>query len=278
MGLIELRPRAYSERERRGWGGRGWLIGGARLTPWGTAVAWALLEFLKKNLEEEEASESNRPTRGAHERQIELEDETFLLANEVPARQGDNSGTPALGEEAAELEQAEDESGPEPDFGTLQPIFQPYFPEWQTGYARPSSEVRSGTHIFKVTLAGWRGGSGSVWRRLAVPPDTSLDGLAGAILSAFKLDDDHLYDFRYRDQRGKSHVYYHPYCEKGPWTPEITVGETELALKDAMRFTFDYGDYWQFEVRLERIDAGVCRLQQAEVIDSAGKAPEQYPQ
>jgi hypothetical protein len=111
-----------------------------------------------------------------------------------------------------------------------------------------------------------------------VPPDISLDGLAGAILRAFKLDEDHLYDFRYRDQRGKSHVYYHPYCEEGPWTPEITVGETELALKDAMRFTFDYGDYWQFEVRLERIDAGVCRLQQAEVIDSAGKAPEQYPQ
>jgi hypothetical protein len=43
-----------------------------------------------------------------------------------------------------------------------------------------------------------------------VPPDTSLDELAGVILSAFKWDDDHLYDFRYRDQRDRSRVYNHP--------------------------------------------------------------------
>ncbi len=48
LGLIEIRPRPYREDERRECGARGWLIGGARLTAWGTAVTWALLEFLKK--------------------------------------------------------------------------------------------------------------------------------------------------------------------------------------------------------------------------------------
>ena len=278
LGLIELRPRAYSERERRSWGGRGWLIGGARLTPWGTAVAWALLEFLKRRLEEAEASESDRRAPDGDERQIEFGDGAFALANEALGRRDDEPSASALSDEAAALEQTPDEASQEPEFGILQPVFQPYFPEWQTVYARPGREVRSGTHIFKVTLVGWRAGGGNVWRRLAAPPGISLDWLAGAILRAFKLDDDHLYDFRYRDQRGKSHVYNHPDCEDGPWTSEIAVGETELAVKDAMRFTFDYGDYWQFEVRLERIDAGVCRLRRPKVIDSAGKAPEQYPQ
>jgi hypothetical protein len=278
LGLIELRPRAYSERERRGWGGHGWLIGSARLTPWGTAVAWALLGLLKKTLEEAEASESDRPAPDADERQIEFGDEAVALANEAPGRQADNSGAPELGEEVAGLEQPTDESEPEPEFGSLQPLFQPYFPEWQTVYARPSPEVHCGTHIFKVTLTGWRRGGGNVWRRLAVPPDTSLDGLAGAILRAFKFDDDHMYDFQYRDQRGKSRRYNHPYDDEGPFTPEILVAETDLAVRDAMRFTFDYGDNWEFEVRLERIDAGVSRLKEPEVIDSAGKAPEQYPQ
>ena len=56
----------------------------------------------------------------------------------------------------------------------------------------------------------------------------------------------------------------------------MTVGECELALKDAMNFTFDYGDDWQFEVRLESVEAGRCRLKWPKVIESAGKAPKQY--
>jgi hypothetical protein len=172
------------------------------------------------------------------------------------------------------------ETAPQAKFGMLQPVFRPYFPEWQTVYARPGGEPRLGTHIFKVGLARWYAGrdAGSVWRRLAVPPDTSLDELAGAILRAFNLDDDHLYDFRFRDQRGQSRVYNHPYTDEGPFTPEIAVGETGLALKGEMLFTFDYGDYWQFKVRLEQIEAEPCRLRGPEVVESAGKAPAQYPQ
>jgi hypothetical protein len=237
LGFIEIRRRPLPEGKSDDWGGRGWLIGGARFTSWGTAVTWALLEFLKKEAAEQEESES------------ETSDE-----------------------------EAPDESEPAADFGMLQPIFQPYFPEWQTVYARPNREVRSGTHIFKITLSGWRGAGGSIWRRLAVPPYTSLDGLAGAILHAFDLDEDHLYDFRYRDQRGRTRVYNHPYTDEGPFTPDITVAETELALKDEMHFTFDYGDNWQFLVRLEKLEAGPCRLRHPRVIKSAGIAPEQYPQ
>jgi hypothetical protein len=44
-----------------------------------------------------------------------------------------------------------------------------------------------------------------------------------------------------------------------------------------MRFTFDYGDYWQFDVRLERVESEAGRLGRPKVIESAGKAPEQYP-
>ena len=85
-----------------------------------------------------------------------------------------------------------------------------------------------------------------------------------------------MYDFRYRDQRGKQRVYNHPYTDEGPFTPDITVDETDVALKDTMLFTFDYGDNWQFEVRLEQIEAKPCRRQRVKVIASAGKAPAQY--
>lgn len=280
LGLIEIRPRSCSEKERKDWGGFGWLAGGARLTPWGTAAVWAMLEFMKQKEEKQAADDNDTdPVVGQIQTQFGAD---FLSPATGAALEDLGPGDDLEEDESDESDEVEETENEEADddadsFGILQPVFQPYFPEWKTVYARPDHEVRSGTHLFKVTLTGWRGGGGGIWRRLAVPPDVSLDTLAGTILKAFKLDDDHLYDFRYRDQRGRSRVYNHPETDEGPFTTEIAVGETELALKDQMRFTFDYGDYWQFEVRLEQVEAEPSRLTKPTVMASAGKAPEQYP-
>ena len=239
FGMIQIYQAKFPPEGGSYWGGRGWLVGGAKITPWGTAVTWALLKFLEERAAADEAEE-----------------------------------------EADGAEQPESEEEWEPaEFGMLQPVFQPYFPEWQTVYARPVTEPRRGTHVFKVALARWYGGGhdGSVWRRIAVPPDITLDALAEVILSAFKLDNDHMYDFRYRDRRGRNRVYNHPYTNEVPSTLDVGVGETDLALKDEMLFTFDYGDKWQFKVKLEKIEVGLSQLRKAKVIETAGEAPAQYP-
>ena len=49
--------------------------------------------------------------------------------------------------------------------------------------------------IFRVSL-------GKVWRLIAMPSDATLEGLAGWILDSVGFDDDHLYEFTYRDQLG----------------------------------------------------------------------------
>jgi hypothetical protein len=276
LGLIELRPREFNERERKFWGGRGWLVGGARLSAWGTAVTWALLDARKKVEDETESENDEAASEAAElpgfcEMSLDLSGADAGKVSDPPARL---DGSPAQEDPADEAAACE----PEPEFGMLQPIFHPYFPEWQHLYARPRPEARQGAHIFKVTLAGWQGGGGGIWRRLAVPPDTSLDEFAGAILSAFDFDGDHLYDFHYRDQRGKLRIYNHPETHEGPFTTDIAVNKTEMALKDTMHFTFDYGDNWQFEVRLDQVEAEPCRRQRVKVVASAGKAPAQYPE
>jgi hypothetical protein len=276
LGLIEIRRRVYSEKEKKDWGRSGWLVGGAKLTPWGTAATWALLE-LQKHIYETELAADDDDAPDADQPQFIFEEVSIPAAKGTASNEDDDANDPEWDEGEAESEEISEESGAEVPFGILRPVFQPYFPEWKAIYARPGGEVRSGTHIFKVTLAGWHGGDGGIWRRIAVPPDASLDTLAGAILGAFKLDDDHLYDFSYRDRRGRSRVYNHPETDRGPFTTEMTIGKTELALKDAMHFTFDYGDYWEFDVRLEKVEAEPGRLKQPRVIESAGKAPEQYP-
>ncbi len=274
LGLIEIRQRTPSAEAGYSSGGRGWLVGRARLTPWGVAATWALLDLLQKKDEteakdmlEEEASEQGDLFEMLDPDSAPSADSDEESENEDPNKvQAEN--------DEAEVEEAED-SVPGAGFGILQPAFQPFFKEWQTIYRRPEREARPGIHIFKVSLGRWRGSSG-VWRRLAVPPDNSLDQLASAILDAFKFDEDHLYDFCYRDQRGKQRVYNHPGTEEGPFTDQVAVGQLELALKDEMLFTFDYGDNWQFTVRLESVEAPDV-LRRPGVIASAGKAPEQYP-
>ena len=43
------------------------------------------------------------------------------------------------------------------------------------------------------------------------------------------------------------------------------------------RLTYDFGDNWRFDVKLERIEpAG--RIKKPRIVESHGKAPEQYPQ
>lgn len=163
-------------------------------------------------------------------------------------------------------------------FGYFQPAFQAYFPEWRTVYRQAEPATRPGTYLFKLTFAGWRSRAG-VWRRLAVPHTACLHTLAMAVLKAVGFyDDDHLYEFRYRDSRGKGRVYYHFYTDEGPYADTINVGELDLPEKQSLRFLFDFGDRWCFQLRLERIESADQCLAQPVVIESVGEAPRQYPE
>ena len=238
LGLIEIRPASAALRKDVGPGTRGWIAGGAKLTPWGAAMAWGLLQCLntyEHSLDEQSAAEEDE---GAEP----LDEQDRRTATEI-----------------------------------LHPTFRPFFPEWRTIYERPKHEAPAGTYLFKVTLAGWRGGAGDIWRRIAIPGFNSLDSLANAILKAFKLDDDHAYDFRYRDERGKNRIINHPLTDEGPFTPEVQLNESGLLPGGKMTFVFDYGDHWEFHLRLERIDPNTKEIYRPTVIESAGTPPPQYP-
>ena len=217
FGLIAMRPRSMEDRGIIA--DRGWMMGQARLTPWGAAVRHALLDFFG------------------------LESASDLILDDPCEGLG---------------------------YGFLKPVFEPYFPELQRGYAPAGEQFRPGLHIFKVSL-------GRVWRRFAVPASNTPDHLARAILAAFKFDDEHLYDFKYRDQRGKKHEFNHPFSQEGPCTTDVRIGQMLLREKEAMTFLYDYGDCWEFSVRLERVEPPDKKVRRPKLIGSAGKAPEQYP-
>jgi hypothetical protein len=153
-------------------------------------------------------------------------------------------------------------------FGLLQPALQPYLPAWKNNLSVPEWAFREGAHIFQVSL-------GPVWRRIAIPADHDLDALASAILNAVAFDHDHLYEFKYRNRFGILERVNHPFMDDGPWTSEVLVGDVPLRAGQTMTYVFDFGDWWQFGVTLERVDPELM-IEEPVVLEGHGEPPAQY--
>lgn len=161
------------------------------------------------------------------------------------------------------------ESAEKIPFGVLQPALQPYFPEWENNLSVPEWAFREGTHVFKVSL-------GRIWRRIAIPADQTLDALAYAILNAVDFDHDHLYEFKYQNRFGVLERVNHPYMDdEGPWTDEVLVGHMPLRVGQTMTYVFDFGDWWEFGVTLERVDLDMV-IEEPVVLEKHGEPPVQY--
>lgn len=155
-------------------------------------------------------------------------------------------------------------------FGELQPSFQPFFPEWQNNLIIPESEFQDGIYVFKVSL-------GSVWRRIAIPGTLTFSHLSGAILDAYEFDYDHLYSFNYKDRFGRTLEINHPFMDdEPPLADDVAIGDIALSAGTQIDFLYDFGDNWQFGIVLERIDPKDATVKAPRLLESRGKAPEQY--
>ncbi len=156
-------------------------------------------------------------------------------------------------------------------FGTLQPVLQPYFPEWRGNLSLPEDAMVDGIYLFKVSL------DAKMWRRIAIPARLILDDLSDAILRAFDFDNDHLYAFSYRNRFGALVRVLHPHMEESPSTAEVAIGEVPLRPGASMEYLFDFGDQWRFDVKLEAIDPADARVKKPKVLEKRGQSPPQYP-
>jgi len=157
-----------------------------------------------------------------------------------------------------------------PEPGVLQPVFQPYFPEWQRVLKPPQVAFREGTFTWSVSL-------GRARRQIDAPAESSLDELAGCILDAFDFDPDHLYCFEVPDAKARKRRIACPYEEDAAeCTDETALGDLPLPEGAAMKFIFDYGDWWLFTVKLQSIGPHDPKLTGPKVTAKHGEAPAQY--
>ena len=158
----------------------------------------------------------------------------------------------------------------QPSSGVFQNILKPYFPELQHNLIPAESTFQDGTYIFKVSL-------GKIWRRIAMDAKQSLDVLASVILESVDFDEDHLYEFSYRNRFGTLQKIYHNYMEEEPLlASEVRVGDLSLSIGQNMIFLFDFGDNWEFDLVLEAVKPDHL-VQKVKILEAHGEAPEQYP-
>lgn len=131
----------------------------------------------------------------------------------------------------------------------------------------------AGSYSFRVSLGA------DCFREIAISGEAPLDDLHGAIQSAFKFDDDHLYAF-YMDGRKRSfagEIYLDPgNSEDGLPADVFRLGELGLYAGKEFLYLFDFGASWEFVLLVLDIEPGATMGGGFKLIRSVGKAPKQY--
>jgi hypothetical protein len=142
--------------------------------------------------------------------------------------------------------------------------------------------------IFKVALAGRK----SIWRKIAVKGNQTLDDLHGVIFDAFDRYDDHLYSFFFPLKAGKitpRNIYHESTEYTSPHTLEFGGDDGQkdaakakfislkLKKKQVFYYLFDFGDEWWREITGEEVDAKEEKRKYPCIIEKKGNSPPQYP-
>lgn len=159
----------------------------------------------------------------------------------------------------------------DPGFVPLYKMIAPVFPRGTIiNTVSTVPVIEKGSYLFKVSV------SPGIWRKIKLSHLHTLLDLHNAIQDAFDFGDDHLYSFFMDAKRYSRNAYESPNCENGPYVDEVNIGELELYEGQRILYLFDYGDSWEFNVVLEKIDSSGPLPLNPKIVEKKGKAPEQY--
>jgi hypothetical protein len=60
-------------------------------------------------------------------------------------------------------------------------------------------------------------------------------------------------------------------------TDIVKIGSLPLSIGSSMEYIFDFGDWWEFKIELEKIQSDATQTDYVGIIEQFGDAPEQYP-
>lgn len=143
--------------------------------------------------------------------------------------------------------------------------------------------------VIKVALDARK----SIWRRIAIHSNQTLDDLHEAIFEAFDRYDEHLYSFYFPRAGAKGYARLRdaveitcPYMCEEPNSlmgaparnaAKTTIRSLKLKPQQEFLYLFDFGDSWLHKLTVEQVDAAAKPVEYPCVVESRGNAPPQYP-
>lgn len=109
-----------------------------------------------------------------------------------------------------------------------------------------------------------RGISPLIWRRLLVRCDTTLAQLHDILQLIFAWSNEHLHAF---------HIYGKDYGANGVDTRDVRLRDFRLRPGERFRYVYDFGAYWQCDIRLEGSLLVDAKRYYPVCIDGKGAAP-----
>lgn len=157
-----------------------------------------------------------------------------------------------------------------PELGYFQNKVQSHNKDYKNRLKYPKKITNTGTYRLKISLY-------KAYRTIEINSNSTLDDLADAILEQFDFDNDHLYEFRFKNRFGKKiNISDASFDESGENIADYYLKDLPLGKFESFKFIFDFGDNWEFDILIENIDNS-REIDSVKLIKSHGKAPEQYP-
>lgn len=120
----------------------------------------------------------------------------------------------------------------------------------------PAKEIKKYTIRIKL-----RGISPSIWRKIEVPSSVKLTSLAEIILAAMGWSGYHLHQFCAGGRRGTIYSTVKTdddddfaWWQKPLWGGDYSIGHLLKAAKDKVMFEYDFGDSWEHDVVLSKVE------------------------
>jgi hypothetical protein len=148
-------------------------------------------------------------------------------------------------------------------------------------------------YVFNIVLnlnnpyADMQNIKGKVSRSVILLGNQSLYNLAESIVDAFGFNFDHSFGFfdnlnRWPDSKIKYELFADMPDAKEESHGSKSVKKTKVQqvfnkVGNKILFLFDYGDNWEFILQLEKIQEPDIKKSYPILLESVGKAPEQYP-
>ena len=140
-------------------------------------------------------------------------------------------------------------------------------------------------HVIKVALMYDK----TVYRKIAIRDDQTLEDLHNAIFYAFDREEEHLYSFFFPDKptKSKNTIMDSPeytitgmaddlFSKEQTEVSEATIQSLNLRLKQKFYYLFDWGDEWWHELIYEGVK-DIRTKDLPAVIVTRGESPPQYP-